>query len=217
EQRRFDSLGMTIHPWQRRPNTRLLNAFSGNVSAQVTSSLDVGATFRYNTVNSLTSNESNNTVGIGSQAFGGPGYRNNGLVSGLQDSLVGYRAGTPGLIWQEKLQQNVNRMLISSNINWRPTSWLQTRANVGTDLTDRVDTRLHLNSEGWPLSATYRDGQAFNARTNVTNLSADVGATANYNPSRFTWLNLKTTIGTQYNNYRLDQNNAGGTTLPPGA
>jgi hypothetical protein len=30
-------------------------------------------------------------------------------------------------------------------------------------------------------------------------------------------LNFKTTVGTQYNNFRLDQNNAGGTTLPPGA
>ncbi len=74
-----------------------------------------------------------------------------------------------------------------------------------------------MNGEGWPLTATYRDGQAFNARTNITNLSADLGATANYNPSRFTWLNFKTTIGTQYNNFRLDQNSAGGTTLPPGA
>ena len=36
--------------------------------------------FGYSTVDALTSNESNNTVGIGSQAFGGPGYRNNGLV-----------------------------------------------------------------------------------------------------------------------------------------
>jgi len=217
EEHRFDSLGVQIHPWMRRPNSRLLNNFRANISAAVTPQFDAAINFGYNTVNSLTSNESNNTVGIGSQSFGGPGYRNNGLVSGLQDSLVGYRAGTPGLIWQEKLQQNVNRMLLSSNMNWRPTSWLQSRANLGADFTDRVDTRLHMNAEGWPLTATYRDGFAGNARTNITNLSADVGATANYNPSKFRWLNLKTTVGTQYNNYRLDQNEADGTTLPPGA
>ena len=217
EKNRFDSLGVTIHPWQMRPNTRLLNSFRGNVAAQVSPSFDASLSIGYSTVEALTSNESNNTVGIGSQAFGGPGYRNNGLVSGLSDSLVGYRAGTPGLIWQEKLQQNVNRMIISSSLNWRPSSWLQTRANFGTDLTDRVDNRLHMNGEGWPLTATYRDGQAFNARANVTNLSADLGATANYNPSRYSWLQLKTTVGTQYNNFRQDQNQAGGTTLPPGA
>ncbi|MEP6621116.1 MAG: TonB-dependent receptor plug domain-containing protein, partial [bacterium] len=217
ERNRFDSLGITIHPWQMRPNTRLLNSFRGNIAAAVSPTFDASLSIGYNTVESLTSNESNNTVGIGSQAFGGPGYRNNGLVGGLTDSLVGYRAGTPGLIWQEKLQQNVNRMILSSSLNWRPASWLQTRANFGSDLTDRVDTRLHMNAEGWPLTATYRDGQAFNARANITNLSADLGATANYNPKRYTWLNLKTTVGTQYNNFRQDQNNAGGTTLPPGA
>ena len=73
--------------------------------AKITPQLDANVSFGYSTVNQITSNESNNTVGIGSQAFGGPGYRNNGLVSGLTDSLVGYRAGTPGLIWAEKLQQ----------------------------------------------------------------------------------------------------------------
>ncbi len=94
---------------------------------------------------------------------------------------------------------------------------MQTRANFGSDLTDRNDTRLHMNGEGWPLTATYRDGFAGNGRTNITNLSADLGATANYNPSRFHWLALKTTVGTQYVNSRLDQNEADGTTLPPGA
>ena len=217
EQNRFDSLGIVVHPWQQRPNTRLLNTFRGNIGAQVNPQFDVAVNFGYSTINSLTSNESNNTVGIGSQAFGGPGYRNNGLVSGLPDSLVGYRAGTPGLIWAEKLQQNVNRMILSSTMSWRPSSWLQTRANLGTDFADRVDNRLHQNGEGWPLTSTYRDGEARNARTNITNLSADLGATANYNPARFTWLNLKTTLGTQYNNFRQDQNQAAGVTLPPGA
>ena len=217
EKHRFDSLGVALHSWQRRPNSRLLNAFRANISAAVTPQFDADVNFGYNTVNALTSNESNNTIGIGSQSFGGPGYRNNGLVSGLSDSLVGYRAGTPGLVWQEELRQNVNRMIGGANLNWRPTSWLQTRANFGSDFTDRVDANLHMNGEGWPISATYRDGFAGSGRTNITNLSADLGATANYNPSGFRWLALKTTLGTQYVNSRLDQNEADGTTLPPGA
>ena len=173
--------------------------------------------FGYNTVNALTSNESNNTVGIGSQAFGGPGYRNNGLVSGLTDSLVGYRAGTPGLIWQEKLQQNVNRMIRGANLNWRPTSWLQTRANFGTDFTDRVDTRFaherrRLADHG---DIPRRIRAATVARTSPT--SQPTSARRRTTIRRVPWLALKTTLGTQYNNYRLDQNEADGTTLPPGA
>jgi len=217
ERRRWDSLGVAIHPWQLRPNTRLLNSFRANISAQINPQLDALVNFGYITNEGYTSNESNNTVGIGSQAFGGPGYRNNGLVGGLSDSLLGYRAGTPGLVWAEKLQQNTNRMILSSNVNWRPTSWLQTRANVGTDFADRVDYNLHMNGEGWPLSTTYRDGQARNGRDNINSITADLGATANYNPSRYNWLAFKTTLGTQYSNYREDRNSATGTTLPPGA
>ena len=217
EQHRYDAQGITPHDWTERPNARLLNSFRGNISAQVNPQLDATVNFGYTTVDLRTSNESNNTVGIGSQAFGGPGYIGNGSVSGTGTPLMGYRAWTPAYAWEEKLGQNVNRTIMSSNINWRPASWLSTRANVGTDLTDRVDQNLHMNGEGAPLSATYRDGFSGNARTNVTNLTADLGATANYNPSRWTWMALKTTIGTQYNNYRLDQNEADGTTLPPGA
>jgi TonB-linked SusC/RagA family outer membrane protein len=215
ERSRFQEQGITIHPWTERPNSRLLNSFRSAINAQVNSQFDAGVTFGYSTIEALTSNEANNTVGIGSQAFGGPGYRNNGLISGMSDSLLGYRAGTPGRIWQEKLQQNTNRMIATANLSWRPASWLSTRANFGTDFATRVDNRLHMNGEGWPLTATYRDGEAFQARANITNLSADIGATANYNPKP--WLGLKTTLGTQYVNYRFDLNDARGTTLPPGA
>lgn len=217
EKHRLDSAGVLIHDWQTNPNYKLLNSFRSDLSAQITPQLDATVSFGYSTVELRTANESNNTVGIGSQAFGGPGYRNNGLVAGLTDSLLGYRAGTPAQVFAEKLQQNVNRTILSSNLNWRPYSWLATRANVGSDLTDRVDARLHMNGEGWPLTATYRDGFAANARTNINTISADLGATANYNPSRYRWLALKTTIGSQYVNSTLDQNEADGTTLPPGA
>ena len=215
ERRYFDSIGVEITPWMDRPNRRLLNTFRSSINAQVNPQFDAGVTFGYSTFEGLTSNESNNTVGIGSQAFGGPGYRSNGTISGMADSLVGYRAGTPGRIWQDKLQQNVNRMISSANLNWRPASWLSSRANFGVDYTGRVDQNLHKNGDGWPLTATYRDGEARNSRANITNLSADLGATANYNP--MTWLNLKTTLGTQYVNYRIESNTATGTTLPPGA
>src|SRR5258708_18362125 len=96
-----------------RPNTRLLNSFRGNLVAQISPTLDATLSVGYNTVSAKVSNESNNTVGIGSQAFGGPGYRNNGLVSGLPDSLVGYRAGTPGLSWAEKLPHDVNCTIVN--------------------------------------------------------------------------------------------------------
>src|SRR5207237_864004 len=139
ERLRYDTLGFTPHEWTTRPNASLKNSFRANLSTQVNPQLDVGVNFGYTTVDQRFSAESNATVGIGSQAFGGPGYKNNGLVSQVNTPLHGYRAWTPGYSWDEKTGQNVNRSILSSNINWRPKSWLQTRANVGTDLTDRVD------------------------------------------------------------------------------
>ncbi|HEU4786685.1 MAG TPA: TonB-dependent receptor plug domain-containing protein, partial [Gemmatimonadaceae bacterium] len=160
ERAQFDSAGTSPHPWQLRPNARLLNSFRGNVSSQINPTLDAALNFGYTTVDQRTSNESNNTVGIGSQAFGGPGYVDNGLVSGVGVPLHGYRAWTPGLAWAERLQQNVNRAIVSTNINWRPASWLSTRANVGEDFADRVDAQLHMNGEGAPLTSIDRDGYA---------------------------------------------------------
>src|SRR5690349_8211246 len=217
ERQRYDSLGIVPHDWTLRPNARLMNNFRANIGAQITPQFDASVNFGYVTIDQRTSNESNNTVGIGSQAFGGPGYPDNGLESIVNTPLHGYRAWTPAFAWEEKLQQNVNRAILSSSLNFRPKSWLETRANFRTDFSDRVDYDLNMNGEGAPISATQRDGFAANARTNITNLSADLGATANYNPGRFSWMNLKTTIGTQYTNYRLEQNLAQGTTLPPGA
>ena len=181
-------------PWQERPNSRLLNSFRANISAQVNPQFDADVNFGYSTIDALTSNESNNTVGIGSQAFGGPGYRNNGLVSGLSDSLVGYRAGTPGLIWAGKAaaERQPHDRCARTSTGVRRAGCRRAPTSAPTSR-DRVDTRLHMNGEGWPLTATYRDGSGGNGRTNITNLSADLGATANYNPSRFTWLSLKTT------------------------
>ena len=73
------------------------------------------------------------TAGIGSQAFGGQGYKENGFVSTTGTPLTGYRAWTPGYTWQEKTAQNVNRFIGSSNATWRPFTWNQTRFTLGTD------------------------------------------------------------------------------------
>ena len=217
EQHRYDSLGITPHPWTSRPNASLKHNIRANVTSQVTPQLDLGVNFSYANVDQRYSIESNGTAGIGSQAFGGPGYVTNGTVSGTSTPLWGYRAWTPAYTWEEKTGQRVNRVILATNLQWRPASWLQARANLGTDLSDRVDDDLHMNGEGPPLTATYRDGFAGNNRTDIRNKTADASVTANYNPGRWRWMNYKTTLGTQYNDYKLDQSFAEGTTLPPGA
>ena len=46
ERTKFETAGITIHPWQERPNTRLLNSFRGNLSAQVNPQFDVAVQLR---------------------------------------------------------------------------------------------------------------------------------------------------------------------------
>src|SRR5262249_30584100 len=115
EYTRYDTTGVSPHDWSVRPNARLMNSFRGNVAATISSNLDATVNFGYTSVSQRTSNESNATVGIGSQAFGGPGYENNGFVGTPAPAtpLHGYRAWTPGYSWEELLAQNVNRTIMS--------------------------------------------------------------------------------------------------------
>jgi outer membrane receptor protein involved in Fe transport len=129
--------------------------------------------------------------------------------------LTGYRAWTPGYTWQEKTGQGINRFIGSTNATWRPFTWNQTRLTFGTDLTDRVDDNLLYRGEGPPITTNYRLGFKYNGRDNIRNSTLDLTSGANFNPTA--WLNSRTTIGTQYVNYKFDGNQCGGTELPPGA
>jgi TonB-linked SusC/RagA family outer membrane protein len=215
ERRRFDSLGLPIRDWTDRPNALERNSVRANVSATATSKLDFALFLNYINIDQRYTLESNATAGVGSQAFGGPGYRENGVVGGgLGTPLNGYRAWTPGYIWQEKNQQRVNRFIGSISANYRPTSWLDTRMNVGNDFTDRVDDNFLFRGEGPPLNNTYRLGFKGNARTDIRNLSADLAASASWQTRD--WLLSRSTLGVQYVDYKFERGIAEGEDLPPG-
>src|SRR6185312_2099525 len=55
EQAAFDSAGTSPHPWQVRPNSRLMNSFRANISADVSPTFDATVNFGYTTVDQLTS------------------------------------------------------------------------------------------------------------------------------------------------------------------
>ncbi len=215
EVRRFREENAPIREWTKRPNALERNTMRANLNASVGSNLDLALNTGYINLNQRYTAESNFTVGIGSQVFGGQGYKDNGFVSGTGTPLTGYRAWTPGYTWQEKTGQNVNRFIASTNATWRPFTWNQTRFTVGTDLTDRVDDNLLFRGEGPPINNTYRLGFKFNGRNNIRNTTADLTTGANFNPRP--WLNSRTTLGAQYVNYQLDGNECGGEDLPPGA
>ena len=204
-----------IREWTKRPNVLARNTARLNVNGTVGSKLDLALNAGYINLNQRYTLESNATAGIGSQAFGGQGFKENGLVATTGTPLNGYRAWTPGYTWQEKTGQGINRFIGSTNATWRPFTWNQTRLTFGTDLTDRVDDNLDYRGEGPPITANYRLGFKRNQRVNIRNTTLDLTSGANFNP--MTWLNSRTTLGVQYVNYQLDSGQCGGTELPPGA
>jgi TonB-linked SusC/RagA family outer membrane protein len=215
EVRRLNAEKAPIRDWTKRPNALGRNTARMNVNGSVGSKLDLALNVGYINLNQRYTLESNATAGIGSQAFGGQGFKENGTVATTGTPLNGYRAWTPGYTWQEKTGQGVNRFIGSSNATWRPFTWNQTRLTFGTDLTDRVDDNLLYRGEGPPITTNYRLGFKYNQRTNIRNTTLDLTSGANFNP--LAWLNSRTTLGVQYVDYQLDQGQCGGTELPPGA
>ena len=214
ERQRMDSTGIPIRPWTERPNTMNRRSLRSNVNAQLSSKLDVGMSTNFINIAQRYSLESNATAGLGSHLFGGPGTRENGTVSGLGTPLNGYRAWTPGYMWAEKTEQSVNRFIWSGQANYRPTSWLSTRATVGNDWTGRNDENLLFRGEGPPLTATTRLGSRGIGRVFINNLTVDLGATANYEKFGF---QHKTTVGAQYIGYRFTSATTGSSQLAPGS
>jgi len=215
ERRRLAEQGLPIPEHVERPNALEKRSFRVNLGAAVNPKLDINVNTGYVNVDQRYSLESNATAGLGSHLFGGPGYKDNGVVGGgLGTPLTGYRAWTPGYTWQEKAGQRVNRFIGGLNANFRPLSWLVVDGRVGLDYTARVDDNLLRRGEGPPITATYRLGFKENTRTNLRNFSTDLSSAATFQPRP--WLNSKTTVGVQYVNYQLDQNVATGEDLAPG-
>ncbi len=215
ERERFRAEGTVIDPWVERPNALDKRSFRANVNAAVNDKLDLSVNAGYINLIQRYQLDMNATAGLGSHLFGGPGFRDNGTVSGTGTPRYGYRAWTPGYTFQEKSEQSVNRFITGAQANWRPLSWLQGNATVGLDYTDRAETRLRRDGEGPPLNATYREGYAFDGRAGISNFTSNVSAAGTWQARD--WLRSQTTVGAQYVNYRLDGNSAEGEDLPGGA
>ncbi len=214
ERDRFAAQNLPLRPWTSNPNVMARKSLRMNLNAAINPKLDLTVATNFININQRYSLESNATAGLGSHLFGGPGTRENGTVSGLGTPLNGYRAWTPGYMWQEKTSQAVNRFIWSAGANWRPFSWLANRATVGSDFNSRSDENLLQNGEGPPLTATTRLGARGLNRVNTNNVTVDLGSTATYNLLN---LSMKTTAGAQYIGYTNTFAQTGATQLAPGS
>lgn len=196
-----------------RPNALARNSLRANVNAELRKNLFVQVSSAY--VNSdlrLPQNEDNGN-GLMVNFLGGSWNRN--LVDAQGDSLKGYRAFMAGDVLSQTTTQNINRFINSITAQWNPLSWLQTRAAVGSDYTDRNDLFLSKVGEGPNTgSPSTRIGSVQSTVAATNQQTADYSGTGTFQLT--SWLNSKTSVGMQYVRQAQSNTTGTGTALPPG-
>ena len=99
---------------QYRPNALKHAAIRANVNARLSPRLDAAISTAFITSTQRLPQTDNNTTGLLSNGFGGPGNKNNGRL--------GYRLYTPDQFFSETVNQDINRFIGSGTLNWRPLS-----------------------------------------------------------------------------------------------
>lgn len=199
---------------QLRPNALTRATFRGNVNLQLSPLADIAVSTAFISSSQRLPQTENNTTGLTSSAYGGPGYRTNGFISRTTSFLNGYRAFTPGDMFQETVGQDINRFIGSLSPNWRPLTWLTTRGNFGVDFVNRVDSDLCRQGQCSDFGSS-RLGFKANNRTNFFQYTFDASGTAQFQLSNA--LSSKTTFGAQYFRSIFARNGAFSSILPPGA
>ncbi|MBA3657115.1 MAG: TonB-dependent receptor, partial [Gemmatimonadaceae bacterium] len=199
---------------QLRPNALFRYTFRGNMNIQLNPKADVAVSSAFISSTQRLPQTENNSTGITSNGYGGPGYKTNGPVSTGAPPRFGYRFFTPGDSFQETVGQEIARFIGSIAPNWRPLNWLTARGNFGVDFTNRVDSDLCRNGQCVDFSTT-RQGFKSNNRTNFFQYTTDVSTTAQFQLSRA--ISSKTTGGAQYFRRTFHRNGANSSILPPGA
>ena len=223
--------GQMLHPRQQQKfNVR------SNLSAAVTPKLDfnVNAGFA-KTTNTI---EPDNSLLIALIYLGEAGYgykgcpatpgpvpvpANSGTACGLDKPyrdptgfpLHDFNSFAPGSVMQFVTPVDVQRFTGSSDLSWRPLTWMQNDATVGIDLSTTDVFHVCRLNECPQSGATSRVGNVSDARANRRNFSVKMSSTATWQISPSA--NLKTSVGTDYTNEEVEALSASGRTLPPGA
>jgi len=208
---RLNRVNGSIPGEQLRPNALARASFRGNLNLALSSLLDLAVSTAFISSTQRLPQTENNTTGLTSSAYRGPGFKTQ-VINGNQ--MYGYRAFTPGDIFQETVSQEINRFIGSLNPEWRPLSWLTGRGNFGVDFTNRVDSDLCRRSQCSDFG-TSRLGFRLNNRTNFFKYTFDVNSTAQFQLSEA--ITSRTTGGLQYVRSTFHRNGASSEDLPPGA
>jgi TonB-linked SusC/RagA family outer membrane protein len=212
---RLDTLNIPIRTEWKYPNELMRGTFRTNVNATLSPKLDASFQSGFITSRNRLPQNDNNSLGLLSNAFGGPGYESGHgrALSTLGYDLHGYRQTTPAESFQDVYSQFINRFIGSGNFNYRPTSWLAARLETGVDYTQRNDQQLCIRGTCADVGTT-RLGLIQDDRAALRTTTVNGQVTDSWNPKP--WLNSKLTLGTQWVDQTFDRNGAGAVNLTPG-
>jgi TonB-linked SusC/RagA family outer membrane protein len=218
----LDSMGTAIRDDWMHPEAFQNESFRANLNASVSPSFDLSANAGWTNRNQRLPQVDNNIYSVYYSAYNNPGFKYKSTVSGLSynpigslgENRAGYGVYSPAQIFQYVPKEGVQRFIGSAEAQWRPFTWMTNSGTIGLDHAARNNIRLCHFGE-CPNSGTLRLGRVIDNQANDRNFSAKVVSTSSYAPRA--WMQLKTTLGGDYNNLESDFVNASGDQLPPGA
>ncbi len=194
-----------------RPNALARNSFRANVNTELRKNLFVQASTGY--VNSDVRIPQFVGVGEGLMTTGIAGPWRGDLVDAQGDSLRGYRAWMMGDALSQTTTQALNRFINTVSAQWTPTTWLSTRAAIGSDYASRNDLFIAKVGEG-PSTGTLRQGNITSLRGESNQQTADYGAAGTF--QLLDWMKSTTSVGMQYIRNVVGNTVGTGIGLPPG-
>ncbi len=204
--------GTPIRPEVANPNILKRANVRANIDVNLSPDADLHVSAGYISQDlRLPQSDDAGASGIGANTYGGLGYKYQQVGN---DTLFGYRQYTPRDVYQTISTQGIDRLIGSTQANWRPTDWLALNGSFGLDFTYRLDTQL-CRFDTCPDVGEDRLGFKYDDRTTFYNYSGNFSASASKQLTDN--LESKTTVGVQYVRSLFDRNRARGKYLPPGA
>lgn len=202
--RRLKADGIKILDEWNNPSALARKSGRTNVDIALSPEADLGVHLGFTQALYRFPQVDNNITGLGYNLLNGPGRK---------DANMGYTLFTPGDIFQEILEQRINRFTIGAAPQYRPFTWLTARGNAGLDYTSRNDNDLCRVSTCADFGTT-REGYKENDRGEFFQYSVDGNASANFQLTPV--ITSRTTVGAQYLGTNIARNGAGTNGLVPG-
>jgi TonB-linked SusC/RagA family outer membrane protein len=189
---------------QLRPNTLERVSLRANLGANVSADADIQANVGYSSSDARFVENDNSFLTITGSAE----------ASGLPEDVNRGWFFIPAELFAQLNQQGTERFIGGLTGNWRPLSWLTTRATLGYDVTNRQDVQF------WPTGqvADYlenRAGLKYDNRFQISQTSVDLAASARFKLS--STLGSKTSVGAQFYRDYATGTFATGRGLPAGS